>query len=156
MGNALVSLYRKMLLFDWCTEYARTHPTIADPKSFKLSDEEYQEFLAWLGKQDFEFQTATERSIDELEEIAKKEKYDNHLKSQLAALKKAYQAMEMDDLVAHEEEIRILIEDEIVSRYYYEAGRIAHSLQSDPEVQEAVNLLGNPTEYMNVLKLVKD
>lgn len=156
ISPAMIALYRDMLMFDWATLYERKHPTIAAAKDFNLTDAEYQEFIAWLNTKDFSYKTETERAIEQLEKAAGKERYESHLAMQLEALKKAYHSEKGDDLTAHSEEIKQLLEEEIVSRYYYEEGRIANALSGDPEVQKAQEVLTNKSQYSNILTVANN
>jgi len=45
-----------------------------------------------------------------------------------------------------------LLESEIVSRYYYQKGRIEQSLRNDDDLAKAVNLLNQPTQYEALLQ----
>lgn len=156
VSNAMVDLYRDMLMFDWATKYAREHATIAPAKQFRLSDEEYMQFVNWLKTKDFEYKTNTEKALEKLAEASKKEGYDEHMANELAALKKAYQTEVKDDLKAHRAEIKQLLEEEIVSRYYYDEGRIANALATDPEVRKAQEVMANKAEYTNILTVAKN
>jgi carboxyl-terminal processing protease len=47
--------------------------------------------------------------------------------------------------------IRQILESEIISAYYYQAGAIEAGLNYDNQLKEAVRLLKNPEEYRKVL-----
>ncbi len=156
ISNAMIALYRNMLMFDWATKYAREHATIASAKQFRLTDEEYMEFVNWLKTKDFEYKTNTEKALEKLAEASKKEGYEEQMAEELAAIKKAYQTEVKDDLKAHRNEIKQLLEEEIVSRYYYDEGRIANALATDPDVLKAQELIKNKAEYTNILTVAKN
>jgi hypothetical protein len=44
-----------------------------------------------------------------------------------------------------------LLEDEIISRYFYESGAIAWTLKKDEQVLRALEVLNNKTEYASIL-----
>ncbi len=156
ISSAMIALYRNMLMFDWATKYAREHSSIAPAKEFRLTDEEYLEFVAWLKTKDFEYKTNTEKALEKLAEASRKEGYEEQMANELAALKKAYQTEVKDDLKAHRDEIKQLLEEEIVSRYYYDEGRIANALATDPDVLKARELITNKVEYTNILTVAKN
>ncbi|MEQ9261843.1 MAG: S41 family peptidase [Owenweeksia sp.] len=153
VSNAIIALYQKMLLFDYATEYRKTHPSIKPAVDFELSDEEYQAFLSWLDQKDFEYQTKTEQKLKELKEFAEKENYLADLETEINTLMVKYTKEENQDLKAYEKEIRILLEEEIVSRYYYERGRIQNAIVHDEDVMEALKVLNDAPEYTNILTL---
>jgi hypothetical protein len=48
-------------------------------------------------------------------------------------------------------EITDLLEDEIVSRYFYENGAIAYTIRNDEQVLKARDILNNKEEYSSIL-----
>ncbi len=151
ISEAIIALYRDMFIFDYATEYARQHSTIAPAAQFQLSEEEYDQFLAWLQKRDFQYETDTEKKLAELEAAAHEEEYYQDLQAQLESLKSLYHENEKDDLKVYRSDIKQLLEEEIVSRYYYDQGRIANSLSVDEEVQKAREVLLDSAHYGKIL-----
>ncbi len=155
INSLVVALYQKMLLFDYATEYARKHPSIASAKSFSLSDAEYKTFVEWAKKQNLSYETPTENAIDFLEKQAKEDEYFNGLQEEIIKLHKRYEQEEQEDLLNYKHVIKELLEEEIASRYYYETGRIANAVQKDPEVVKAIEILSDPATYQSILTLAK-
>ena len=56
------------------------------------------------------------------------------------------------DLTIFRSEITDLIEDEIISRYFYEDGAIAWTIKKDEQVLKALEILNNKEEYSSILK----
>lgn len=153
LSAVISNLFRDMLIFDYATHYARTHESIADAENFSLSVAEYQDFLSWLDGREFEYQTETEKHLEKLVEAAEKEGYSAALENELRVIREQYKVEESADLIDHADEIRQLLAEEIVSRYYYDHGRIANSLSHDPEVQRAAQVLKNQSDYQSILSL---
>jgi carboxyl-terminal processing protease len=57
-----------------------------------------------------------------------------------------------EDLKRFKEEITWFLENEIISRYYYEDGRIEMSLVNDPFIIEAKKILDDKAKYDAILK----
>ncbi len=57
-----------------------------------------------------------------------------------------------NDLLRFKPEIKELLEEEIVSRYYYEKGRTEAGFDEDPNIQAAVAVLNDPNRYAALLK----
>ena len=57
-----------------------------------------------------------------------------------------------EDMTLFRKEITDLIEDEIISRYFYEDGAIAWTLKDDDQVAKAVEVLNNKSLYTSILK----
>ena len=56
------------------------------------------------------------------------------------------------DLKKYKEEISDILQDEIVSRYYFQKGRKENSFGSDPFLKKAIEILKNEKEYNLILK----
>jgi carboxyl-terminal processing protease len=145
-------LYMRNYIFDFATQYYWSHPEIKSPDQFSFSDKDYNEFKAMLQKRNFSYKTSTEESFNELVSTAKKEKYyDNH-KDLFNELEKDLAHSIDEDLITFRGEITELIEDEIISRYFYEDGAIAWTIKKDEQVLKALDILNNKEKYTSILK----
>ena len=151
----LIALSRKNIVFDYATEYYYSHKEIAQPKEFKLTNDEYQEFVAWVKTKDIEYETRVEREITSLEEIAEKEGVNEKIIEEVAALKSKITENKKDDLSTHKDLIKEMLEGEIVLRYYYEQGTIEASFDSDNDIQEALKILQDDAKYKEMLTAQK-
>jgi len=59
------------------------------------------------------------------------------------------------DLLKHKTEIDHLLENEIVSRYYFLRGRIEHGLQDDNDLEKAITMITEPAQYQAKLQIGK-
>lgn len=150
-----VALYTKNYLFDYATQYAKTHPSIAAPEVFELTPSEWDQFIKWLDGKDYSYKSETETALDSLQKTAEKEKYFDAAKAEITALRTKLGHDKKLDLQKNAKEVKRMLESEIVSRYYYLRGRLAHNLKSDDEVAKAVSLLGQKAEYEAILKTKK-
>jgi carboxyl-terminal processing protease len=150
-----VSLIEKSLIFDYATMYASEHKTIASAREFKLTDEEYSKFLAWLKDKEYDYTTKVESTVDELIKNAKKEKYYDGVKEKIDALKNEIKHDNNQDIVKFKDEIKEALEGDIISRYYLQKGNIEHSFNHDVDVKEALRLFANMDEYHKILKGTK-
>ena len=141
MSNIAVALAQKLLIFDYATEYYRTHKEIAPAGEFEVSDELYADFCRYLKEKGLTYNTVTERAIKELREVAKQEKYDAALEGQMKAMEAALEAEKATDLQRHRDEVSEMLKAEILLRYYYDAGRMEGLLKSDPVVAKAIESL---------------
>ncbi len=146
-----ISLENKALIFDFATKYRREHASIAPAKEFKLSEKEYEEFMAFISNKEYDYTTKSEKLLNELKETAKTEKYFEAAEKEYEALKAKLIHHKTEDLSNFKAEIKSLIESEIVSRYYYQKGKIEASLANDPEVKKAIDVLSDATLYTSIL-----
>lgn len=150
-----VSLLSKNHIFQYATKYKYEHPAIADAKSFALTDAEYNSFVQWLSDKDYDYETETEKLLNDFENKAKEDAYYDALKTDIESLKKGIGHDKEKDLYKFKEEIIQELNKEIVSRYYNEDGIIEVSFKSDPDVQEALRIFNNQKEYEAILQPVK-
>ena len=155
MSTIAVTLYTKNYIFDYATDYTGKHPKIADATVFSLTDAEFNDFTNWLDKKDYSYKTETEFALDSLKASAIKDKYYDEAKSEFDALKSKLSHDKKQDLLKHKDNVKQMLEDEIVSRYYFTKGRIAHNMQHDPELDKAISVLQASAEYKNILKIKK-
>ena len=145
-------LYGRNYIFDYATKYAHEHPSIANAKEFKIDDATYNDFMKFVKDKKFSYTTESEKSLEDLERDAKEEGYYESIKPQLESLKKQLQADKENDLLKNRKDIEDLLRLEIVSRYYYQVGRIIASLENDDDLQEAFNILLDKKRYESILK----
>jgi carboxyl-terminal processing protease len=151
LSNISYSLYSKNLIFDYATEYASEHDSILNPRKYLLSENEYIDFIQFLKDKPFDYETESEAKLDELINSAKKEKYYSFSVNEFTALKSKLSHNRDKDLQTFKEEIKDLLTEEIVSRYYYQKGRIEYSLLSDNQVIKAIEFLNDSTQTFKVL-----
>ena len=144
-------LSAKYLLFDYATQYKIKHPSIADAKSFRLTDVEYADFISWLSNKEYDYETESEAKLEALKQKAEKENCFQTIQPEYSAVSAKLKVDKSSDLKLHEQEIKWLLENEIVSRYYYQNGRTENSFSSDPEIKMAIKALSNPAVFSAVL-----
>jgi len=146
-----VQLFTQSMFFDFATRYHNTFDEIDSPEKFSLSDEDYDLFKAFIQEKDFEFKTASEKAFDELERIAKREKYYGLAEGEFASLKEKLIHNNLQDLETFEEEIRQVLREEIVGRYYFRAGRIVAQSREDVQLDKALEIVNTPGMLKEVL-----
>ena len=139
-------------LFDYATQYAQQHPSIAPACNFQLSDEDYNDFVQLVLKSDFKANRRSEEVLKVLRDAARMEGCLDEAKAEFDALEQKLKGNLETDLLRHREDVRPYIEDEIVSRYYYQRGRSEHLLRNDKVFDRAVELLNDEEAYRKILR----
>lgn len=152
VSKIATAIYAKNYLFDYATQYAKAHPTIPAADAFSLTPAEWDQFTKWLEGKDYAYKSETEIALDSLQIRAQKEKYYEGAKNELTALRQKLGHDKKQDLQKNAAEVKRLLENEIVSRYYYLRGRLAHSLKNDEELAKAISILGQKAQYDALLK----
>ncbi|WBA40649.1 S41 family peptidase [Hymenobacter canadensis] len=145
-------LLQKSYLFDYATRYRAEHATIAPARQFKLSDADYAKFTDYLKGKDISYSTDAEKAINDLTKKVKEEKHYDDVKTELEAMRRKVSTNKGNDLTRFKPEIRDLLEQEIVSRYYFQKGQIEATFDDDPNILMAMSVLNDPNRYAALLR----
>ncbi len=139
-------------VLDYVVDYIAKHPTIAPAKDFHLTDADYADFKQRVVKAGFTYDQVSKKQYEELVKVAKFEGYYDEAKAEFEALKAKLDHHDIGkDLDLRRTEIQHLIEQDIISAYYYQKGQVEAMLQYDKTVKEAERILNTPGEYERVL-----
>ncbi|MFN5912452.1 MAG: S41 family peptidase [Bacteroidota bacterium] len=152
MSRLNAMLLTKNIIFDYATRYFQQHSQIAEAGKFQLSDEDYADFRKFVMEQEFSYTTASEEMLKKMKETAEEEGFFEESKSEYEALLSKVTPSKERDLIKFQEEIRQMLENEIVSRYYFQKGRAVDAFRYDPVVKKALDILTNTSEYNTILK----
>ncbi|MDN3586505.1 S41 family peptidase [Pedobacter aquatilis] len=147
-----ITMLNKSLFFNYANQFRRDKPSIQSAKTFQISDADYTAFSASLAEKDLSYQSRTERLLTELRYEADKENKTAEVKADLDNLKSKLTSAKKMDLANHKAEIKRVLETQIVSRYFYEKGRIEQSFQYDKELAAAKSVFNNQTQMLAILK----
>ncbi|MDC1431326.1 S41 family peptidase [Bacteroidia bacterium] len=148
-----ISLIRNDLIFQFANEYRSKNPQISGPKIYDVSNETFEDFKSFLKDKEYEYTTNTEKNLDKLIDQAKEDKYYELLKGELTSLKTALESTKKADLDNNNQELKELLEYEIVRRYYFEKGKVEVGFDDDLEWAKTKSIFSNTTEYNGLLKL---
>jgi carboxyl-terminal processing protease len=152
-SSLLLNLVSKYIIFDFASQYRKNNPKIVSAREFKLSDKEYDDFCSFALAHKFEYQTGSMEKFKELKKAAEDEKYFETSKEEFTQLEKLVAPDKQKDLKKYKSEIKEFLENEIVSRYYFQNGRLENMLFNyDAEMQKAVEVLTNSSLYNSILK----
>lgn len=145
--NIAYYIYAQNHYFDFATTYASSRSSIGDPKQFKLTDQDFTEFVQFLKDQNFNYTPQTKKYFDDLYDFAKLEGLDKDALTEFEALKSKLMPDMSVELNKHRADVEELLSAEIIKRYYYQKGVIAFSLQTDTDLAVAVRILSQPALY---------
>jgi carboxyl-terminal processing protease len=149
------ALYSKFLIFDFATKYSVENATIASPEEFDVTDDIYNQFIAFVKANNFVYESESEEELDDLIEHAKKDKYYGLAEKEFEALKTKLAPNFDKDAAEFSEEVKELLQDEIVSRYYYQKGAIRAAISDDKGIKKAIEELNSETAYAAYFKAGK-
>jgi len=144
------------VVLDYVTEYIGKHPTIAPAADFRLTDADYEDFKQRVIKAGFTYDQLSKKQFEEMEKAMKFEGYYEEAKAELEALKAKIDHHDLaSDLDRHRDEIQQMLEQDIVSAYYYQGGQLQVGLRNDKTLKEAERILNTPGEYRRILGIAE-
>ena len=151
--NILFYLLNDNLIFDYATLFCLKNPTIAHADVFELPQEDYDEFKEMVKEADFKYDQQSEKILANLKDMADFEGYLAEASQEFSALEKKLSHNLDKELDYFSKDIKALICEEIIKRYYYQRGSLIYQLRDDNDLKEAVKVLNNPTKYTNILSV---
>ena len=136
---------------EYLVDYMAKHPTIANPSTFELTNEDYEAFKQHVLKSGFKYDGVSEKILKELVKTAKFEGYYNDAKLEFDAIENKLKHNVAKDLDYNRDRIMQALASTIVSIYYYQRGTIEYTLKHDKQIKEAKKLIDNPTKYKEIL-----
>lgn len=142
------ALEKQFVIFEFGNEYALRHDSIGRAKDFRFT--EYDAFKEFVAKKNFTYENEAEKLLTKLKQndIAN----DASAAQYIESLEAEIILQKSNDLDNNKDAIIRLIEEDIVSRYHYQNGKIQQRLDTDPELDEAIELLKDSERYAALLK----
>lgn len=138
-SRVAASLIFNDIIGDYAISYYAAHDSIAPASVFSLSDSEYAEFVDYAESREFDCRTAAAFEIDELKKALEEENLESRFAEQIEWLEKTFNLGKREVLELKKEEIKGILEDEIVSKYYFTSGEVESFLKRDKQLSEALD-----------------
>lgn len=141
--NRLVyNVVRDNWSFDYATRFAASHPEVAAPEQFVITDSMYADFKKSIDPARFKYDRVMEEAMKQLRDIATEEGYmGDETTAAFDSLQKLL-IHDLDrDLDTHRPEIEEYLGSEIMGRYYYDRGKTAYMLRNDKAFRAAREIL---------------
>lgn len=154
-NEAISNLTKHLILenhiFDFVTRYVSQKDTVDIPEKYNLDESVWNQFLAYLSEVEFDYTTNTERMIEQLVKIGKKENYLKEDAVEIDAIRQLVKKQKEEDFIKYKDEIIRFLSEDIVYRFYFQKGRIRYDLQHDEEIVKAISIIENLEEYNKIL-----
>ncbi len=147
LSTLAIELITRFHIFDFATHYAAKTASIPAPEQFIVDDLLFNEFIGYVKQTDFRYDSETEMAFAELVKTARGEKYFELAMEEFKALETKLKPDFEKDIRIFSDEIRQLLRDEIVGRYYFQKGAIRASIASDSNIQRAREIINQPTVF---------
>ena len=145
------ALLKDNAIFDYATQYYYEHE-MKDSSNFKFTDSDFQDFLQFLKKNDFSYETETEKEFAEALRRSEDDDLKKHIEGSYKQLISSIESAKEKALVDKKAEIKSLLSDEILKRYFYRDGLYNYQVKHNPEILEAIAVLKDTNKYNRILK----
>ena len=146
----LEKLKEQDIIFNYVTNYVKGMTAGEDVETIVFTD--FEDFKSYVQKQDFKYETDTEKTLKELREAFENDGYSSLLETDLEALEAKIKSEKMGALVNNKRDIINSIQEDISSRLYLQKGKAFQKLADDAEIEEAINVLTDEARYKSLLK----
>ena len=151
MANVVFYLSNDDVLVDWGTRYAQKHATLPPISQFSITDADFEELKKMAHESDFKYDRLSEKRLEDLKKMMVFEGYFDDAEDEFNALSKKLEHNMDRDFDRFSTEIRKLMAQEVVKRYYFQAGATEESLKGDIDIEKAYSILANEQEYNKFL-----
>lgn len=151
MSAIAEALQKNDAIFNFATTYYFKNPSLGT-KIPMITDGDFSDFKNYLKKENFSFDTETEKQLKKTLESAEKEKIDKNIKVEYENLMNALRKSEEIEMSKNQIEIKNLLLDELIKRYQYKEGLYQYYILHNSEVKKATSLLANTNEYNKILQ----
>ncbi len=145
----LTALQEQGTIFNYVTQYMLKNGAITDIASFEFED--FDDFRSYCEKEQFSFESKTEKELKALLETMEEDKFGNVSSQKLTELSKELEAEKTAMFDTNKEDIINMIELDIASRIGFQNGKIARKLLNDSELSSAIELLNDTARYQKIL-----
>ncbi len=147
LSNLAIELVTRFVVFDYATRFAAKVASIPQPESFRITDSIYSDFTRYVKENSFIYDSRTQDALTNLMKIAREEKYFDIAGEEFKSLEARLKPDLDKDLQLFRDEICKLLEDEIVTRFYFQKGAIRATIDDDPTIKKAREILNNQGDY---------
>ena len=138
---------------DWCDDYMRRHrDDKIDVRTFKLSDEEYNNFVAYMADKEVEYESESRQALKSLKKALERDLYQEALRDELKHFETLIKDDKLSNLQTYRDDIEYMLTTELIMRYAYTRGSMEYYAINDEDVQRAIDLILNEEEYRRILQ----
>lgn len=135
LQNILFYISNDDALADFGTWYYNTHPAPSSVSTFSITDTDLDNFLEMLRQSDFKYDRLSEKYLADLKKMMEFEDYYEDAKEEYAALEKKLSHNLDRDFRKYSKDIRRLLAQEIIKRYFFQAGATEELIKDDEDLQ---------------------
>ena len=148
-ANITDAVVKKDGIFNFATQLYYKNPNVTGIPL--VSDADFTNFKAYLKQEKISLDTETNKALKNVLESAKKENIDTQIATEYKQLENALARNQEIELEANKNQIKRLLQEELIIRHQYREGLYDFYTKNNVEIEKAIALLNNATQYKNLL-----
>jgi len=149
--NMIYDLAKKFLIFDFATQYVNTHDSIKSIEDFMVTDADFEDFMKFIKQSGYSYNSPAQKLLDKMKEETDI-KNNEKLMQEVMQLEAQLREQNFLQMKKNKEVLKKLLKQEVISRYFFDKGKIKSALSSDKEIDAVLKLLEDKKAYEAVLK----
>ncbi len=145
------ALLKQDMFFLFASEYHAKHPSIAPADQFTADAALLEQFKNTLSKSKFSYESPVEHQVKKILEATREQSDYADLQKNILAQSESWSTKIDREFIRHTQELKPLLEQEMIMHYYLQKGLNAWSIRRDPTILAAIELLGKPTKFASIL-----
>ena len=145
------TILKDNLVLNFATDYYYNN-TVEDLTAFEFSENDFKDFKKYLKSTGFNFETKTEKALNDLMITAEDEELNTVISSDYENLVSEIKAYKSSAIDKNKTQLKALLTDEIIKRYFYSEGLYNYYTANNTEIKEAISILNNQQQYNNILR----
>ena len=137
-SRLVYSLVLGGVLDQYVIDYARRHESIPEVDDFRFSDEDFEDFIRFAKTQEFDYRSSAKTLYDQMKKELVKDGLADAMKPELEAMGKALEMDKERFIRIKKDEIIPFIEEEIVTRYWFQEAGVKVNLRYDDQLKTAL------------------
>ena len=138
------------LIFNYATKYYYENQ-VNDLNTFKFSDTDFNNFKLFLETNNFNFETKTEKALEDAIKIAEEENIDKHISSEYNTLISSLKAYKNNAITKNKDQLSLELKNEIIKRYFYSEGLYEYNKLNNNAIKKAKEILSNIAKYNKII-----
>ena len=138
-------------LFYFAVDYIQNNK-IGSPEDFNLDNSVFDKFISYLDKNNFNFVSNTEKSLNSLAKKAKTDGISSDFNNDIENMKVDIRKDNIAGLSKIKAYILFELQKEISLQAHLKRGSIQNSLKNDPDILKSIEILSSNNGYQKILK----
>ncbi len=148
LSDVYYALLSRDMFFKYANDYLVKNPGL---KTFKPTDDIFADFKEFIKTKNFDYVSNADKKIDDLRKLTEGKNFSPNIADYLNKIQSEVASEETTEIENAKEEIKKAITEEINKRLINEKEQIAATFEFDKQLQEAIAIINNPTQYNQLL-----